>query len=96
MSSIDNKEEIIDNGEAQNKPKPLKKLKRVQPSRAAAPENNNGYVPKHEASSGRYVGKHEAPPKENSSYRGLHEAPVETSQYYDDDDEEYDDRPVKR
>jgi len=118
MSSIDNKEEIIDNGEAQNKPKPLKKLKRVQPSRAAAPENNNGYVlkheassgeyvgrheaqpgqyiPKHEAPSGRYVGKHEAPPKENSSYRGLHEAPVETSQYYDDDDEEYDDRPVKR
>lgn len=93
MNEMDNNEEIIEStGSSQNKPKPLRKLKRIQPSRAEQQHTGAGsYAPQHEmspAESGRqmagagnergYIPKHEAPPH---PYVGKHEAVPDDAEY---------------
>lgn len=93
MNGMDNNEEIIEStGSSQNKPKPLRKLKRIQPSRAEQQHTGAGsYSPQHEmpsAESGRqmagsgnergYIPKHEAPPH---PYVGKHEAVPDDAEY---------------
>ncbi|MBQ6181419.1 MAG: LCP family protein [Ruminococcus sp.] len=101
MNEMDNNEEIIEgSGQAQSKPKPLRKLKRVNPSRAEQPAAQH-YVPEHEAAPGShsaghegYVPKHEAPPHR---YVGKHEAIHDDRQYVDEMYEEFEDeKPVKK
>lgn len=66
MNEMDNNEEIISNSAGTSNPKPLRKLKRIQPSKAAPNINEQNNV---------YHGAHEAPPHDMNEYHGLHEAP---------------------
>ena len=52
MNEMDNNEEIISNSAGTSNPKPLRKLKRIQPSKAAPSinEQSNVYHGAHEAS----------------------------------------------